>query len=284
MDDPALPPAGAPRLVKPMRASSVVGRTFRVWFATLPQLLTITAIVCVPLIAANWFLQARKGWAENVAAAIPVIQLVAVSAIAQAFAVYVVFQRLRGERTDLRRSIQIGGKRLGSVMGIALLLSAPQLALVVAMILLNQQTIDQALDPVSRNPDVRQLGSILAIELVVIVFELVVTLVFPVAAPAAVVENRGVFAALGRSAALTKGSRSTIFSIGIILGMVYLIPVGVPMFLITMMRASTAQFLLRSGMDLLFSSLTCVLPIVLYHELRESKEGIGIAELAAVFD
>jgi len=85
------------------------------------------------------------------------------------------------------------------------------------MLLLNRQIVDQPFDPVARPPDFRQLGSILAIELVTVAFMLVAALVFPVAAPAAVVEDRGVFAALRRSALLTKGARSTIFVIGIIL-------------------------------------------------------------------
>jgi hypothetical protein len=32
------------------------------------------------------------------------------------------------------------------------------------------------------------------------------------------------------------------------------------------------------------SSLQCVFPIVLYHELRRTKEGFGIDELAKAFD
>jgi hypothetical protein len=113
---------------------------------------------------------------------------------------------------------------------------------------------------------------------------LVAQLVVPVAAPAAVVESRGVFASLRRSAVLTKGARGTIFGTYVIYGLIWAIPGGALSITIELMHDATKQFFARSAFDLVMSSLTCVLPIVLYHELRETREGIGIDELAAVFD
>jgi hypothetical protein len=37
-------------------------------------------------------------------------------------------------------------------------------------------------------------------------------------------------------------------------------------------------------MQWFFGSLACVFPIVLYHELRRTKEGFGAEELAKAFD
>jgi hypothetical protein len=216
---------------------------------------------------------------------LPVIQFLAISAVGQAFAVRFVFQRLRGDRPDLGRSIAVGMKNLGVVAGIDLLLSAPQI-LYLFIIVFETKTLieDNATGIRGGTAGIGALGALELGSIAIALFLFVVQLVFPVAAPAAVVESRGVFASFRRSATLTKGSRSTIFGVYFIYGLILMLPAGGISFIIETMRPGASQFLARSAHDLLLASLTCVLPIVLYHELRDSKEGIGIEDLAAVFD
>jgi hypothetical protein len=290
MADVVVSPGGGRRILKPLLVSRILGRTFKTWITSLPQLLVIAALVLVPFFVLHWFLLGAAGWRKTVSDMLPMVQTLAVTSIGQAFAVRFVFQRLRGDAADLGRSIAVGRARVGTVAAIDLLLSTPLLAYLGALLYLTHALIRSS-DPTL---SAREMGNFaskgtgaMAIgiaSLLYYVFQLVVILVFPVAAPAAVVENRGVFASLRRSAGLTQGRRTTIFGIYFVYAMACLLPVGSLSLLIFFEMEGTGQFAARCAFDLLFASLTCVLPIVLYHELRETLEGIGIDELASVFD
>jgi hypothetical protein len=280
MADVTYVPGGGRRIHRPIVASRVIGQMFRVWFASLPQLLLIAAIVYAPLFGLKWFLIGKTGWQRQLLIALPTIQFIAIASIGQAFAIRFVFQRLRGDPADLGRSIAIGMRRLGTVVGIDLLISAPQFLSVLLLASLASNSLVLG----SRRADVGTGLWMIVGTFALIVIHLIVALVFPVAAPAAVVENRGVFAALGRSVLLTRGNRWTIFGVGFTLGLIYIVPIGVTTIVIRMMANATQQYFAQCAFDLIVASLSCVLPIVLYHELRETQEGIGIDELATVFD
>jgi hypothetical protein len=275
----AMPPGGARRHVRPLVASQIVGKSLRLWFSSLPQLVVITSIAWLPFFALRWILYEQTGWKATLENSLQALQLVAVTSIGQAFAVRFVFQRLRGEPADLARSIARGGRRIATVLGIALLLALPQIAY------MGVATRFQVDAQPSHDPKAVLEGAayLMLAGVAFFLFEMIVVLVYPVAAPAAVVEGEGVFASLRRSASLTKGRRLTIFGIIFIFGLLWLVPVAVLMFVIFSMRG-TAQFFTRAGMELFFASLHCVTPVVLYHELRDTKEGFGLEDLAAVFD
>jgi hypothetical protein len=288
MADVVVSPGGARRILKPLLVSRILGRTFKTWIASLPQLLVIAALVLVPFFVLRWFLLGAAGWREKVSESLPMVQTLAVTSIGQAFAVRFVFQRLRGDAADLGRSIAVGRARVGTVAAIDLLLSAPLLVYLGVMLYVSA-TLVPGSDAATSAKEIENfarngMGAIALATLLYYVFQLVVILVLPVAAPAAVVENRGVFASLRRSAELTKGRRTTIFGIYFVYGLICVLPVGSLSLLIVFGMQGAGQFAARCAFDLLFASLTCVLPIVLYHELRETLEGIGIDELASVFD
>jgi hypothetical protein len=283
----AMPPGGSRRFVRPLLASQVLGKCLRLWFTSLPQLLIVASMICLPFFALRWLLQGGEGWRRSLEQSLPSIQMLAAAAIGQSFAMRFVF--LRGEPTELARSIAVGAKRIGTVAGISLFLAIPWIAYVSTLIFMLRgiEVSHNATFAEARNHDIATGAPELLLAMAAfVVFELVVVLVYPVAAPVAVVEGRGIFAALRRSAQLTKGRRSTIFGITFVYGLIWFLPSGVLSILIelAMRKGAPAQFLARSALELLLASLACVLPVVLYHELRDTKEGFGIEDLATVFD
>jgi hypothetical protein len=123
-------------------------------------------------------------------------------------------------------------------------------------------------------------------------------LVWFVAAPVEVVERKGVFGALGRSLNLTRNHRVAIFG----LCLIYLIAAGVLWFVLLAFTAAGsigaigiagtenpgAGTLVRALVSLianaLFGSVSAAGLAAVYFELRQAKEGVGVEQLASVFD
>jgi hypothetical protein len=251
----------------PIAVSRVVVRTFTVWVRTLPQLLVVAAIVHAPLVAVKYLLRdsaEADDWRGAIARALPIVEAHTALTIAEACVVLLVFRRLRGETIDLGRSIAVGLHRIGTVLGIAAILIAPSV-----------------LGALCDRLQLSFLRS--AADFVFAVVELVIALVFCVPTPVALVERRAVAASFGRSEELTRRSRGRIFGIYVVFGLAIAVLAFVAKALDPGLRG-LAWFLVDSLFDVLFTSFFCVLPIVLYHELREAKEGIGLEEIAAVFD
>ena len=102
-----------------------------------------------------------------------------------------------------------------------------------------------------------------------------------VAIPAAVVERPGIFASLGRSSDLTKGSRWRIFGLAVV--------IYVPMYVVITLLTPLEQdgqllVIVPTVLYGLLSLFAAVAAAVSYFELRRIKEGIGVGDLAAVFD
>ncbi|HET8538961.1 MAG TPA: hypothetical protein VFL83_03715 [Anaeromyxobacter sp.] len=108
-----------------------------------------------------------------------------------------------------------------------------------------------------------------------------------VAIPAVVVERPGVFGALRRSSALTKGKRLAILAVFLVLGV---IAVAVSLAGSMVLPALTGSFAPMLGtvlglvVNVVFGTLFWVAPGVVYHDLRVAKEGVATAQLAAVFE
>lgn len=107
------------------------------------------------------------------------------------------------------------------------------------------------------------------------------------AIPAVVVERPGVFGAIKRSFALTKGKRFAIF----VAFLVFLVvTMGVTMiggFLLPQLTASFSPMLgtwLGLALNVVFGTLLWVAPGVVYHDLRVAKDGVSTAQLVAVFE
>ena len=115
-----------------------------------------------------------------------------------------------------------------------------------------------------------------------------------VGAPVLIVERKGVFDSMGRSAVLTKGHRWAIFGllviyvivVGVINAAVQLTTIGDPAALAAgaMSAGVMLYFVIMPVLQAIESMISTVGIAVIYFELRRIKEGVGIAELAAVFE
>jgi len=111
------------------------------------------------------------------------------------------------------------------------------------------------------------------------------------AVPAEIMETKGVFGSMGRSADLTKGRRWSIFGLGLVVFIIIiLVEILVAAILIpgaSFIRAVN-QPLFRYAVAPLISVITVPLSAAgtasLYFELRSTKEGVGVDQLASVFD
>jgi hypothetical protein len=107
-----------------------------------------------------------------------------------------------------------------------------------------------------------------------------------VAIPAAVVERPGVFGAIKRSFALTKGKRFAVFVVFLVM---FVVMMGVMAFTLllpqlTQSVSPLAGFVAGQIVNVVIGTLFWVAPGVVYHDLRVAKEGVATAQLAAVFE
>jgi hypothetical protein len=129
------------------------------------------------------------------------------------------------------------------------------------------------------------LGSIL-----LVIPGLILLVMWSVAIPVVVVEGLGPVAALGRSRALTKGSRWAIFGLTLVaLILMYVITLAIYGFnFAAMSTAMQSPNVGRIVATILVGSLTTVLMYAgmaaIYSELRMVKEGVANDQLAAAFD
>ena len=265
-----------------LTASSIVGKTMRIWVSTLPRLLAVAALVHVPRFAVLWYFQTHEAGATatSLGQAFQSLEYLVLPAFVGVFAIYFVFQRLRDEPADLGRSVALGFRRIGAALGITAIFAVPQIALA----FMGQQSAQELLALRRGGADADSLGLVLTVSALSLVCQFVFALVFQSAMPAAVVEKLGVFPALGRSARLTSGRRLTIFGSNFIFGFLIFVLVT-PVIVVALMQANlTIRLAVMSAVLWVVGSLQCVFPIVQYHELRRTKEGFGIDELAKAFD
>lgn len=107
------------------------------------------------------------------------------------------------------------------------------------------------------------------------------------AIPAVVVERPGIFGAIRRSFALTKGKRLAIFAAFLVLFVIAIGVTGVGSFVIPQLTASFSPMLgtlVGLAINVLFGTLLWIAPGVVYHDLRVAKDGLDTAQLAAVFE
>jgi uncharacterized membrane protein len=175
---------------------------------------------------------------------------VACASFADAAIIYGVVQQLRGRGFTVAESLGAGFARLGPVFGLSL---AVGFCVGLASVLL-------------------------------VIPGVIVWCMYAIAIPVCVVERRGVFDSMRRSAALTKGARWRIFGVfalivlaatlvGVIVGALATLGRGLPL-------AVLAVYLVESAAG----AFRAVTVGVLYHQLRGAREGVDIESIAAVFD
>lgn len=131
---------------------------------------------------------------------------------------------------------------------------------------------------------------------------ILLALVWCVAAPAEVMERVGVFGALSRSLALTRDHRGAIFALGLgYFVVVWIVEAAITAVALTIglgagFTAAGGRALagvqtlawVQAGFGLVANTLLASLSSAgiasIYFELRHAKEGVGVEQLAAVFD
>ncbi len=105
-----------------------------------------------------------------------------------------------------------------------------------------------------------------------------------VASPVCVVEQEGVFASMRRSRELTKGYRSTIFGI-VVLMFLLTVAIGAGVGFLAFGISSVAfTFIAVSALQLVATAWAATAAVVAYYHLRSIKESIDVDEIARVFE
>jgi hypothetical protein len=117
----------------------------------------------------------------------------------------------------------------------------------------------------------------------------ILMVMFWVYVPAIVVENAGVFECLGRSRALTRGHRWSIFGL---FALVFIVVFGLEFYVINQVGVTELAAALTKGwliwaisaVSIVITAYAAVMTSVGYYYLRVEKEGILIDDIAKVFD
>ena len=239
------------------RAGSVLGQSFNVLGRNLPAFLTVSLLLVAPV----YLFLAWGAWEEEFFARLPdaVLQYGIIFAesllglVAQAAVVYGTFRQMQGRRVNFADNVRNGLRRVLPVVFVAI-----------------------------------TVGLITSLAFMLLVIPgLVVMTVYWVAVPAAVIEEKGVGASLGRSGDLTKDCRWKVFGVILVSLAIQLIANAVVENYLDF-ESSYSSYYLSLGMAWVLSgatiALNSVLSTVTYHELRRVKEGSDIDEIAAVFD
>lgn len=242
----------SPRAVSEFRVGNVLTRAWTVFTSNLALFFLITLVVSLPN------LLVASSQAPDVAAnpsrffarlGVAVLLVVVLNTVGEAVIVYGAFQALRGKPVRLGEAVQKGLARFFPILGLAIV-------------------------------------SGIAVMFGFLFFAvpgLILLVMWSVALPVCVLEGLGSTSSLGRSSALTKGHRWQIFGIILLLfianGLVgfvldkVLAPMGV-------MTAAVAGLIWTALWAAYYNSVL----VMIYHDLRVTKEGVDAEQIAAVFD
>jgi hypothetical protein len=228
------------------RTASVLSRHFLIFFV-------VTAVANLPVLLLT---QAATAAAVNAPGqslallSIGVLLMIVLAYVSQAVILHAAFQDMRNRPVNLGESLRVGLARFLPIVVLAIIL-----AFLVGLA-----------------------------SLLLLIPGLILITMWFVGTPVCVVERRGPWASLKRSAELTKGHRWKIFGLMILLIIISAIvsplielalgPVGsvILTFLVTLIWTAT------------WGAYYAIAVAVTYHDLRAAKEGIHIEEIAAVFD
>ena len=252
----------------------VLAETFAAWFRNLLPFLVIAAIVFSPVIIYNWFEVQSMTFVqeEDVAAKVDVRELVTavgagvLASVAAGVYTFGVVRKLQRNPAGLGECLSVGFSRLPAVFGVSLLVG-----LIVGVVSIPAHVVPKA--GLLLNIPVWWVSSILI-----------------AAVPSAVIERPGLLGALSRSAELTSGRRGTIFLSQFLLGLIMIVVILVLSVVFVSSSGEASLSVLRTiaivatAAIVLLGSLQAVSTSVIYHGLRQEKEGVSADELAKVFE
>jgi hypothetical protein len=248
---------------------AVISKGFSVWIRNLPLFVLMAVLCYAPLLGYALIADAPSFVGlDDQESALKLIQYsmivtfgsVLCNMIVTSSITFATVEQLRGSHASLGKSLKVGLARMLPTLAVSILSG---LCVVLGLI-------------------------------ACIVPGLIVMCVFYVAVPASVVERPGITGALGRSSNLTRGYRWHIFAL-IILMYVGTTLVSMPIDMILVEKVEIGDgvevpkdwrlsMLVQIGTSLIFGSLQAAMAAAAYVGLRNDKEGVGVEELARVFD
>jgi hypothetical protein len=228
------------------RVGSVLSRSFSILFQNFLPFTLLIAIVHVPVLALDAAFPVHEDELQATGRALLSILLYMV---ASGFVTYAVLQQLRGQRASMKACVAACLQQILPVLGSSLLS-------VVCMLL----------------------GFV-----VLFIPGIIVSLMFWVTVPVAVIERLGILATLERSRQLTRGHKVRLLGIFVLI----LVPfIGLAMLASTVADelGGAAGFLATLVTDVLTGLVSAVITAVIYHDLRALKDGVGIDDLVRVFE
>lgn len=222
---------------------TVVQKTFAVFGGAFVPLIVLLGILELPQ-----FLVTLLGAGPAVIGIVSIVEVV-LGLIGQGIIVYGVCRALQGHGFDLASSSNVALRRIGALVGLALVVG---------------------------------LATGLATMLFVIP-GIIVALMFFVAVPVCLMENRGVLDSMSRSRELTKGYRWSLFGILVLFALMVIggsLIIGYALgALAGTIGAAVAGFVVQ----VVVGAFQGTLVAVLYSELRKAKEGVSIDQIVDVF-
>ncbi len=244
------------------RVGAVFGRSFELLFRDFGKFFGLSLIAWAPFLLLTLVGGAQPGLAAGVppdggAIAQYVLSVFGIgllwmllSVLCQAIILYGAFEQMRGTSFAVGESVKRGLARFFPILGVILCMA---------------------------------FGAGFA-SILFFVPGIIVYLMWLVAVPVCIVEERGPMASLGRSRELTRGSRWKLFGIVMVIAvaswLVQLIVQFVFLAAAGKLLAALATFLCSA----LIAAYRSILGAVVYHDLRVAREGIDIDRIAAVFD
>jgi MFS family permease len=238
------------------RVGRVLSRTFSVLSRNLLPFCLVTVIAALPNLLI--FAPGARGFAPATltpgASAVRLLLgfglVMMLNALSQAIVLYGAFEDMRGRPVHLLESLRIGLRRFFPVLGVAI--------------------------------GVAVLTGLAGLLLVIPAF--IVATMLLVAMPACVVEQLGPGKSMSRSKQLTKGHRWKIFGLWLLAMLVSGILQSVLIGLAGIIGGPILALIVFLAWSAIFGAFYAIMVVVIYHDLRVTKEGVDTDQIAAVFD
>lgn len=229
----------------------LIGKSISIYFGNLVSFVMLAAVTLSPWIVARfWF---EQNPSQSGVFLLFVLQHLGTQVLTGALTFGVV-QRLRGKPTDLGQVLSVGVKSFLRVLVVGIVY-----------------------------------GLLVFLGLLLIAVPgLILMTVYYVSLPVAVLESKGVGAAMRRSSDLTRGNRGQIFAAVLLWALVWIggiFLIGFAFAAIAGARGGEAQpAWLEVAINLVLVPLGATMPAVCYFLLRTGKENTDAQQVAAVFD
>lgn len=225
----------------------VIGDSMAIFMNNLVPFFILAAILIAPGVLVQYWILTADNPSPMLTVVGSIVSMVLTFVLAGAL-VYGVYQQMRKEPVPMAACIATGFARLLPVLGTALVT-----------------------------------GILIGIGMILFILPgLILMTMWWVVVPVAVVERKGVVDAISRSGTLTAGSRISILGIILIIAILNVLVAVAANRLV--LPASTAWFVVNLSIGAFFGGWTATATAVGYHDLRASKEGIRIENIAGVFE